>query len=347
DAQRPLDAKKYLDRVRLNGPFSNKALLASGWASVAMNKYENALATWSTLSRRNANDEPVQESKLGIPYAYGKLNLPGKAALYYSKAIEGYEQQLTRLDASIKSVREGKFLQAIQRDELRQEENLIARIKLLPDTPETYHLLELMASSDFRGSLYNYLDLGDLLVKLESWDQNLQSYEELVSLRRQYYGRVLPDIDKQFLVLDAKLKSLLLRRKNLDGILMGGPAKVQRKDENKLADAGNSAAEANQHHRQLDEDIRNLVKNQASTASLRQFVTQDYQGYDDQIRQIKTRVHDARQKVGALMARQGKLLETITIDELDQRRKRLREHQANATFALAESYERASKVQTK
>ena len=39
------------------------------------------------------------------------------------------------------------------------------------------------------------------------------------------------------------------------------------------------------------------------------------------------------------------MLETMAINELDRRRKRLEEYQIKARFALAESYDRATKAQ--
>ncbi|HEY9051008.1 MAG TPA: hypothetical protein VIQ03_05650, partial [Gammaproteobacteria bacterium] len=53
----------------------------------------------------------------------------------------------------------------------------------------------------------------------------------------------------------------------------------------------------------------------------------------------------AQQKLNAVMARQGRMLETLSINELDRRRKRLEEYQVKARFALAESYDRATKKQ--
>jgi hypothetical protein len=47
------------------------------------------------------------------------------------------------------------------------------------------------------------------------------------------------------------------------------------------------------------------------------------------------------------MARQGRVLEQMAINELDKRRKRLEEYQIKARFALAESYDRATKEQEK
>lgn len=175
DAKQPALGRKYLDQVRLNGPFSNRALLGSGWAEVELGSYEKALAPWIVLVTRDMTDKSVQESMLGVPYAYGKLNLPGKAANLYVKALDGFERELVRLAASLNAVREGKFLQALLREDMKQDETLVAKVKSLPETPDTRYLLELMKSSDFQDLLRNYLDLDDLMKGLKVAEAYLDS----------------------------------------------------------------------------------------------------------------------------------------------------------------------------
>ena len=46
------------------------------------------------------------------------------------------------------------------------------------------------------------------------------------------------------------------------------------------------------------------------------------------------------------MARQGHLLETVAIRELQARRERLDDYQSKARFAVADSYDRATRQQT-
>jgi hypothetical protein len=46
-----------------------------------------------------------------------------------------------------------------------------------------------------------------------------------------------------------------------------------------------------------------------------------------------------------LMARQGEMLETMAVNELSKRRDRLDEFSIKARFAMADSYDRASKTQ--
>jgi Flp pilus assembly protein TadD len=216
ESSKPGDAKQYLDRVRLSGPFSDRALLGSGWSDVALGRYDRSLVPWSILFKRNPTGAAVQESLLGVPYSYAKLNLHGKAAVLYGSALESFGRELTRLDDSIKSIRKGNFLQALVREELKQDKNWVIRLRELPETPETYYLMDLMASNDFQSSLKNYFDLDELRKRLDSWDEYLNSYEEIISLRRKYYEPLLPGIDKRFRELDSQIRLRLEQRQRLD-----------------------------------------------------------------------------------------------------------------------------------
>jgi hypothetical protein len=59
---------------------------------------------------------------------------------------------------------------------------------------------------------------------------------------------------------------------------------------------------------------------------------------------MRTRVSDALAKVNQLMARQGHIIEVVAIDELGARRERLAQYQDQARYALADSYDRATKA---
>ncbi len=97
--------------------------------------------------------------------------------------------------------------------------------------------------------------------------------------------------------------------------------------------------------RDLDHVIELLHKQYTSFVRTRQAATQSYEGYDEMIRNQRARITAAREKVGELMARQGHMLESMAVDELTKRRDRLAEFQIKARFAMADSYDRASKAQ--
>jgi predicted nucleic acid-binding Zn-ribbon protein len=97
--------------------------------------------------------------------------------------------------------------------------------------------------------------------------------------------------------------------------------------------------------RMLDEHINKLNKMYHSFIRTRQAATQSYEGYEIPIRQFRTRLQQTETKLNGIMARQGRMMETMAINELEKRRQRLEDYQIKARFALAESYDRATKKQ--
>jgi hypothetical protein len=173
-------AQTSLNRIRIDGPFSNQALLRAGWAEASAENYERALVPWGILAEREATDAAVHEAMLALPYAYSQLNVHGRAAVLYGEAVESFGAELEKVNASIESIQMGGFLEALAREEIRQDKDWAVRLRSLPEAPETFYLLTLMASHDFQTALQNYLDLEDLRSKLVSWQRSLDSFEDII-----------------------------------------------------------------------------------------------------------------------------------------------------------------------
>jgi len=92
--------------------------------------------------------------------------------------------------------------------------------------------------------------------------------------------------------------------------------------------------------------VDRLKKQYDAFVRIRQAATQSYEGYDDVIRRQHFLIKKAHEKVGELMARQGHMLETMAVNELTKRRERLAEFQIKVRFAMADSYDRATRTQT-
>ncbi|MDH3770443.1 MAG: hypothetical protein OET79_05600, partial [Nitrospirota bacterium] len=166
-------------------------------------------------------DRATQEAMLALPYAYGKLNVHGRAAIFYGRALDSFSAEVDKLNESIDSIREGKFLQALIREEIRQNKDWVIRLRSLPETPETYYLMELLASHDFQTGLQNYLDLADLRRKLLAWGGSFDSFDEMVDIRHAHYEPLLPDVDTEFRELDSRMRLRIEQHKML----------VQRRDD--------------------------------------------------------------------------------------------------------------------
>src|SRR5438552_2108405 len=208
-------AKQSLDRVRLEGPFSNQALLRAGLAEVSAKQYDRALIPWNILADREPTDAAVQEAMLAVPHAYASLSLYGRAAIMFERAVDQLSKQIERVDASIGSIREGRFLKALIREESRQDETWVIRLRSLPEAPETYYLMELLASHDFQTALHNYLDLEDLQSRLMTWKTSLDAFDDIIRLRNENYEPLLPEVDAHFGELDSRMRLRLEQRKHL------------------------------------------------------------------------------------------------------------------------------------
>ena len=383
-------AKEVLDRVRLKGPFSNRALLGSGWADAFREHFARALVPWSILKTREVTDASVQEAMLAVAYAYGRLDVYSKAALMYGSALEKFEAESDRLDESIKSIRKGHFLKALVREELKKDANWVVKLRNLPQTPETYYLIELMASHDFQESLKNYFDLDALRKRLETWLGDLDAFEEIIARRRAYYKPLLPAIDREFRRLDSQMRLRIEQRDRIDqrlnamltsprpDYLATSKERIVSEQisllEQKIAAADSAATtgiknrikrlravlywnihtqydlrftKAHKHLRDLNHEVNLLIRQYAAFVRTRQAATQSYEGYDDTIRRQRHLIKTAGETVGELMARQGHMLEVMAVGELSRRRERLAELQIKARFAMADSYDRATRAKTR
>jgi predicted negative regulator of RcsB-dependent stress response len=378
-------AKASFDRVRLDGPYSNAALLASGWAAMSGEKYDRAVVPWTLLAQREHTDAAVQEAELALPFAYGKLDVHGRAALLYANALESFDHEIERLDESLTSIRDGKFLKVLVREEVRQDKDWVIRLRSLPESPETYYLMDLLASHDFQTALQNYLDLDDLRRKLASWHVSFDSFDDMIGLRREYYEPQLPGVDADFRDLDSRMRLRLEQHELLDKRLQGmltAPrpdflaTADERIDSTRLAelaaslegDASPAADELRariarlqgvinftlrteyherldvfaRHLRDLADSIEVLKAQHVEFVRARQAAVHSYEGYDTQLGRLRTRVGEALSQVNLLMARQGRLIELVAIDELVARRERLETYEDQARYALADSYDRAT-----
>ncbi len=380
-------AKQYFERVRLDGPFSNRALLGAGWVSVSQGKYDRALVPWSILHERAKTNNSVQEALMAVPYAYGKLNAHGKAANLYDHAMNVFAEEIGSLDSSIKTIRQGKFLTALLNEKSEKDKNWVVNLRELPDSPETRYILELMASSDFQESYKNYKDLAELRHHLDKWLADLIVFEEMIEIRRAYQEPLLPVVEEQFKKLDTRIKLRLEQRENLatklkniliaprpeylatsterqamdvivalDEIKATNPSVISPALENRMqrlrgavlwqvrSEYDQRLTDAYNNLASLDKYINELKLRYNSFIRTRQAATQSYEGYTIPVRQLRTRLFAAQRKLKGGMAKQGRMLETMAIIELDRRRKRLEEYQIKARFALAESYDRATKA---
>jgi len=203
----PSAAKLPLQRVRLEGPFSNKALLGVGWADAELDNYRRALVPWMELRSRDLLDSAVQESMLAIPYAMAKLDSISQAADHYLNAIEAFYEETNRLDRTIAHIESGDMFDQFLSTDPMDSTGWYWQLQQLPEGPEARYLFHLLSRHEFQEGLKNFRDLNYLRKNLDTWQGSVDVYGNMLETRKQAYDERLPRVE------DA------LARADLDGMV--------------------------------------------------------------------------------------------------------------------------------
>ena len=253
-AGEPYAAKQPLQRVRLEGPFSNKALLGVGWADAELERYERALVPWMELRGRDLLDPAVQESMLAIPYALAELDSISQAADHYLNAVEAFYEESSRLDRTISHIESGRFFDEFISDDPLDSTGWYWRMQSLPEGPQARYLFHLLATHEFQEGLKNYRDLNYLWINLDRWQQSVDVYANMLETRRLAYEERLPRVQEA------------LSRADIDGM-------VQRKLEfdallNDIEQSGDWLALADKREFEMWGEITSLEKTPALNANI-------------------------------------------------------------------------------
>ena len=222
----PLAAKRPLQRVRLKGPFSNKALLGVGWADAEVDDYGRALVPWMELRNRNLLDSAVQESMLAIPYAMAKLDSISQAADHYLNAIEAFYEETSRLDKTIGLIESGVLFDELLADGERGSTGWYWRLENLPQRLESRYLYHLLATHEFQEGLKNYRDLRYLSANLDEWQGKIGVYRNMLDTRELAYEVRLPQVNNSLRAadIDAMVQRKLEFDAHLNSIEQSGDA---------------------------------------------------------------------------------------------------------------------------
>ncbi len=216
-SQRPREAREALQRVRLAGLQSNKALLGYGWAAAELHDPQLALVPWRELAARPDNDAAVLEARIAVPYALAEIGADAQALQGYRQAAEGYEQERAALDATIAAVQGGEVLRELLASNADSAFGSARGIATLPALPHASHLLPLLASDGFQEGWKNLRDLRFMDTNLQQWLDSLGVYTDMLDNRRRAYAERLPAVRERAGAID--LPALQQRRDRLAAAL--------------------------------------------------------------------------------------------------------------------------------
>jgi len=196
-AKQPREARLALQRVRLSGPQSNKALLGFGWAAAELNDPQLALAPWQELAGRGSAggaDAAVLEARIAVPYALAELRAYGSALQSYEQAADGYEREQRALAESIAAIRAGKLVQGLLASNAAPQTELGSApgLQSLPEMPHAAHLAPLLAGNAFQEAFKNLRDLQFVDANLQQWQDKRGTYTDMLDNRRRAFADKLP-----------------------------------------------------------------------------------------------------------------------------------------------------------
>ena len=190
----PEDALESLSRIRLEGPLSNQALLASGWAWYQLDQFDKAANPWRLLIRRNAVDAATQEAILAIPANYAKSEQNNLAVRHYEIAVKQFDMQIELLNNAVGSIENDELIASLQDNALLYDRSSLQRLP--PSSNVTPQLHILMASAEFQREIKRYQELVDIRTSLGYWGNSFPALELMLAERRQRFQQKLPSLQQ-------------------------------------------------------------------------------------------------------------------------------------------------------
>ncbi|MDH5571401.1 MAG: hypothetical protein OEY89_06520 [Gammaproteobacteria bacterium] len=164
---RPDQSRQYFEKVRLQGGYSNLALLGAGWASYMLKQYNQALVPWEELIGRDIRDVSVQEAMLMVPGVYEKIGRHDVAAERFKVAIDYFQEEFDRLDRSMALIKNNELSAIIKKTVYTGERDMNVLLNL--SSPGVSHYLrQLNEDKGFSKLLTDYWGLQSLSYELNN-----------------------------------------------------------------------------------------------------------------------------------------------------------------------------------
>ncbi len=187
-------ARQYLNRVRLQGPFVQAALLGAGWADAEGGDFQQALTPWMALLKISGHQPAAQEARLAVPYALAQMGDGKRAVAFYEQALSYYDSEQQQVEAAIESARSGTLIALLSQADTGISGGWLHENPTLEGVPSGRYLVDVLSGNNFQESLKDYRDLGYLSDALGNWLDKTALYHDMVDARRLAYQQRAPKI---------------------------------------------------------------------------------------------------------------------------------------------------------
>ena len=170
----------YFQRIRLQGAFSDKALLGLGWAYSQTSQHRRALAPWLLLAEQDSSHLEVQEVLMALPYTYRTLNSKKKAVELYQKSIAIYEKEKQKLDNAVGFVKSASLFSLLFSNDDYDDYAISRQLKSNLSTDLGKMLIELLEKKELQKMLDEFRDLLQLKNQLAHWTTSVEKMNRRV-----------------------------------------------------------------------------------------------------------------------------------------------------------------------
>ena len=383
--EQPGAALESLSRIRLEGPLSHEALLASGWAWHRLGEHDKAQTPWRLLLRRNALDAATREAILAIPASHMEAGRDRLALRHFEIAARQFDAQLRLLDAAIDSIRSDGLIAALREHAILSDRASLQRLP--PGSDVTPHLHLLLASTVFQREIRRYQQLLDIRNSLRYWGNNFPALELGLAERRKAFAARLPKLQQSSSF--ATLAELRRQRDEFaarvaaieageDHAALASPEEqehLERLDRiaagiDRLAGQRNTTYQQDMHRllsgllqyelatdfpvrfwrarKQLIALDRALDESRRRAAGLRRLAERgerEFVAFERRIEGQQARIARLRGNVAALLERQERKINRLALDAIEQQQRHVAQLRLNARFEMAKLYDRLAETQ--
>lgn len=193
-------AKQYLQKVRLDGPYSNRSILSLGWAFYESDNLTKAIAYWQALLERDGRDPAVQEAAMALAFAYYRNGAKKEALEAFVTAAALYGEQLTLIDNARQDLKGALFQRWLDSRGIFGEQ--VFQRWGQGDVPVTghaieYYLQDVVSENQFNQFFQRFQEMSHLKRVLGEWSRQLPVFEQMLSNHQQRYQNLKPIVDKK------------------------------------------------------------------------------------------------------------------------------------------------------
>lgn len=324
--ERLSDAWLYLQDIRTEGLYSNRALLGYAWTAIQQEMYQASIPALQLLNSRSIALPEVQEGKVLLGHIYEQNGLINRALRSYLGAEQDFLDGLQQLAEA----REIIAARDVPEEFITNLEAIVDQSDWFAAEPSVDYkrlspfLIDLMASPAFSQVLRELAELYAIRNNLNYWASQTDQHDLILktAAEKRFDDSMKIVIDESEGINDR----LANQRRELGLIALS----LTQRDQDRLR---SSLDNASRELTQLDATIRNLRR---QSEPYRQ-----PSAYPAMVRSHHARIREAQEQVEVFIARLEPLMRNLVNAELTTHEERMRYYLAQTRLAKARLYDTA------